>query len=268
MMLRHLLGDLAQRVPEWDLASKAALGLGIALLLPLLLLGFLGPEPVQLPAKVGAFGLLLTIQFLVLWGNRRVISPYHRAQQHFINGDYMNARDILERVPESGRPSVDALVLLGNVYRHLGQFDQSRAALEHALGLKPDYHFALYGLGKLSLVTGGYEAAGHLIAKALLSGAPDVVQFDLGQAFYLLGNDEKSNHYFNNIRATVDDEPAQSMLLGYYRYQMGTGKRPSNRSIRDHIRFWQQEAMKYRQTPYGAALQKDVDVLGAWLKDT
>ena len=261
MMLRRLLRE----APQWDTASKAALGLGMALLPLLLMLGFLGPGPIQLPARIGAFGLLLTIQFLVLWGSRRVLSPYRQAQRHFINGDYVDARDILEMTPESGRTSVDALVLLGSAYRHLGQFDKSRAALEHALGLKPDYHFALYGLGKLSLTVGEYEAAANYITKALLSGAPDVVQFDLGQAFYLLGDAEKSKHYFSNIRSTVADEPAQSMLLDYYRHQMGTGKRPSNRSIRDNLQFWRQEALKYRQTPYGAALQKDVDAMNAWL---
>lgn len=267
MTLRHLLRGLTRGIPEWDTASKIALGLGIALLMLMLPLGFLGPEPIQLPARIGAFGLLLTIQLLVLWGNRRVISPYHQAQRHFINGDYVRARDILETVPESGRTSVDALVLLGNAYRHLGQFDQSRAALEHALGLKPDYHFALYGLGKLRLVAGDYEAAGRLIAKALLFGAPDVVQFDLGQAFYLLGDAEKSNHYFSNSRSAVADEPSQAMMLDYYRYRMGAGKRPAVRAVRAHLRFWRQEALKHRQTPYGAALQKDVDALSGWLQD-
>ena len=267
-MLRRALRGLTRGIPEWDFASKAALGLGVALLLLMLPLGFLGPEPIQLPARIGAFGLLLTIQLLILWGNRRVISPYHQAQQHFINGNYARARDILETVSESGRTSVDALALLGNAYRHLGQFDQSRAALEHALGLKPDYHFALYGLGKLCLVVGDYEAAGRLIAKALRFGAPDVVQFDLGQAFYLLGDVEKSNHYFSNVRAAVADEPSQAMLLDYYRHQMGAGKRPSSRAVRGHLQFWRQEARKYRKTPYGAALQKDVDALSGWLRDT
>jgi len=263
MMLRHL----ARRLPEWDPASKMALGLGLVLLLLMVWLGFRGPEPVQLPARIGAFGLLLTIQLLVLWGNRRVLSPYHQAQQHFIHGDYLAARDILEMMPQSSPASVDALVLLGNTYRHLGQFEKSRAALEHALGLKPNYHFALYGMGKLNLTTGDYEAAVRFITKALLSGSPDGVQFDLGQAFYLLDDAEKSNHYFNNINSIIADEPAQAMLMAYYRFVMGTGERPSHRSIQEHIHYWQQEAVKYRQTPYGAALQKDVDALSACLKD-
>lgn len=262
MMLRRL----AQQIPQWDGASKLGLGLGIALLILLLPLGFLGPEPIQLPAKIGAFGLLLTIQLLVLWGSRRALSPYHQAQRHFIAGDYARARGILEAIPDSGRPSVDALVLLGNAYRHLGQLEKSRAALERALGLKPQYPFALYGLGKLKLALGDYEAAGHLFTKALRSGAPDSVQFDLGQAYYLLGDDERAHRCFDTIRAIAADDPAQALLIDYYRWQMQGGRRPSRRAIRGGIGFWRQEAIKHQQTPYGAALQKDVDVLSAWLR--
>ena len=262
MMLRRL----AQQIPQWDGASKLGLGLGIALLILLLPLGFLGPEPIQLPAKIGAFGLLLTIQLLVLWGSRRALSPYHQAQRHFIAGDYARARGILEAIPDSGRPSVDALVLLGNAYRHLGQLEKSRAALERALGLKPQYPFALYGLGKLKLAAGDYEAAGHLFTKALRSGAPDIVQFDLGQAYYLLGDDERAHRCFDTIRAIAADDPAQALLIDYYRWQMQGGGRPSRRAIRGGIGFWRQEAIKHQQTPYGAALQKDVDVLSAWLR--
>ena len=268
MMLRRALGDLIGQIPQWDPASKMALGISLVLFLLLLPLGFFGPEPIQLPAKSGAFGLLLTMQLLVLWGSRRVLSPYHQAQQHFIDGDYAAARDILEGIPDSGRKSVDALTLLGNVYRHLGDLDKSRAALQHALQLRPDYHFTLYGLGKLKLVAGDYEAASCFIRKALSSGAPDIVQFDLGQAFYLLGKHRQANQCFDNIHSIIDEAPAQVVLMDYYRHQMQGGASPSPSAIREGIQFWRQEAGKYRHTPYGAALQKDVAALKARLEQS
>ena len=111
------LRDMARRLPEWDRSVKLGLGLAVALLIPLLALGFGGPEAVRLPARIGAFGTLVTAQLLFLWANRRDISPYHQAQQRFIAGDYPRARSILENIPESSHVSVDALVLLGNCYR-------------------------------------------------------------------------------------------------------------------------------------------------------
>ena len=267
MMLRRLAGDFVRGVPQWDAASKLSLVLGAALLLLTLGLGFFGPPAVQMPARIGAFGLLLTLQLLVLWGNRRAISPYHDAQQHFIKGDYAAARDILEQIPQSERVSVDALILLGNTYRHLGQFDESRRALERGLQLKPGYHFALYGIGKLHLVLGAYDDACDFIGRALAAGSPAIVQFDLGQAFYLRGDAEKARHCFDSIASIVADEPPQAMLCAYYRHRMGGSAPPDARSIRQNILFWQAEAAKYSPTAYGAALQADVAALRARLGD-
>ena len=111
------LRDLARRAPEWDASVKASLALALLLFLLLMSLGLAGPPAFRLPARIGAFGVLVTGQLLFLWGNRREISPYHQAQQRFVAGEYESARSILESLPSSTRPSVDALVLLGNCYQ-------------------------------------------------------------------------------------------------------------------------------------------------------
>ena len=261
MMVKHLFRSLQNSVPTWDSPSRWSFYSGVLLLLLMLILGFLGPEPIRIPARVGAFGLLLTLQLVMLWGNRRLISPYHEAQEHFMNGDYALARDILEQIPLDDKISVDALILLGNTYRHLGQFDDSIAVVTRALEIKPDYHFALYALGKTMLVMGEYRDASNFITKALSQGSPDVVQFDLGHAYYLLGDYQRAIHHFTNILSLVEDEPSQLLLVQYYLYKMQVGEQPSRRLIQNHLEYWQDEATKYQNTVYGVALQSDIDTL-------
>ncbi len=266
MMIRHLVRGLRKSVPEWDTPSKVALASGVILLPILLFFGFAGPQAGRIPARIGAFGILLTLQLVILWANRKSISPYHEAQDYFMTGDYETAREILEQIEYRNRPSVDALVLLGNTYRHLSMFEESQQVIEHALSLKPEYHYALYGMGKLQLVMGQYEDASNFITKALSHGSPDVVQFDLGQAYYQVGDMQRASHHFSNIEAVMEDEPSQDLLIRYYMHQMDKGDKPSNQLIRNNLAYWQTEADKYSDTAYGKALQTDVDTLTNWLE--
>lgn len=261
MMIKHLIGDLRRSVPQWDMPSKISLASGLVLLPILLIVGFAGPDQARIPARIGAFGILLTLQLVILWANRKSMSPYHAAQEHFISGDYVAAREILEQIPYKDAPSVDALVLLGNTYRHLGQFDASQQAIDHALSLKPDYHYALYGLGKLCLVMGQYEDASNYILQALEHGAPNIVQFDLAQAYYLTGDIEQATHYLRLVLPMIQDEPAQALLVAHYLHQLGQGDEPSVQMIRETLSYWRDEAQKYGDTSYGKSLQTDVDTL-------
>lgn len=254
MMFWQVARALTRRLPEWDASAKLSLALAILLLLLLLGVGFLGPDAIRFPARIGAFGLLITIQLLFLWGNRRDASPYHQAQQHFIAHDYQAARDLLEALPDAGRASVDALVLLGNSYRHLGQFDLARSALARALEIKPQHDLALFSAGKLNLVQGEYAAACEYIERAIKAGAPDIVRFELGQARFLLSQEAEAAQQLTAARAAVTDDPAQLLLLQYYLWALGAGDMPSGEFLRENIEHWQQEARKVSNTPYSAHL--------------
>lgn len=256
-----LLRDLARRLPEWDAPVKFALALAVILLLLLLALGFGGPQEIQFPARVGAFGLLVTLQILYLWANRRDISPYHQAQKRFVAGDYQAARSLLEGIPEAARISVDALALLGNCYRHLGLYDKSGAALEQALQIKPNHHLALFSRGKLSLVTGEYSNAASMILRALDAGSPDIVRFELGQTYFLLGDYERANTQFVNLGTALADDPPFDLMIRYCLYRMGKSAPPSLDLIRAGIDYWRAEADKHKSAPYGAATRLAVDEL-------
>ena len=260
-----LLRDLAQRAPEWDASVKASLILALVLFCLLMALGIGGPPAVQLPARIGAFGVLVSGQLLFLWGNRREISPYHQAQQHFIAGRFQSAISILEANQGSLRESVDALVLLGNCYRHLAQYDASRAVLERALALDSRHHLAHFSLGKLRLVSGDYAAARESIARALELGAPGIVYFELGQARYLLGETETARRHFVDAQAALRDEPAQLLLLSYYLHRSGAAERPQAGLIRAGLDSCRADAAKYSGTDYGAHLSRVAEQLEQWL---
>ena len=267
MMLWQAARDLTRRLPEWETSAKASLAVALPLLILLLGIGFFGPGAVQLPARLGAFGLLITIQLLFLWSNRRDASPYHKAQQHFIAGDYPAARDVLYTIPERGRASVDALVLLGNTYRNLGNFSLAQAALDRALELNPRHHLALFSAGKFHLVQGAYVEATEYFERAIQAGAPELVRFELGQALYLLGDCDEASRQLIEARPALADDQAQLLLLQYYMQAMNAGDLPASAFIQGNIQFWRREASKYSETPYGEHLAAVIAALDAVIEE-
>ena len=267
MMLWQVARDLTRRLPEWDTPAKVSLAIALPLLILLLGIGFFGPESVQLPARLGAFGLLITFQLLFLWANRRDASPYHQAQQHFIAGDYQAARDLLETMPERGRASVDALVLLGNTYRNLGNFSLAQAALDHALELNSRHHLALFSAGKLHLVQGNYHATCEFVERAIQAGAPELVRFELGQAKFLLGNHDEALRHLSAARHALADDPFQSILINVYLRELSGGDLPPGELIQGYVQFWRGEALKYSETPYGKHLAETISELAIGIDD-
>ena len=265
MIFAHFARDLTQRLPEWDRSARLSLYLAAILLVVLLLLGFLGPSEIKLPARLGAFALLLTLQLLFFWGNRRAISPYHQAQRHYLAGEYELARDLLETVPQNQRESVDALALLGNCYRQLGQLDASRAAIERALALKSDYHYALYAAGKLSLVVGDYHDARAYFESALAAGTPALVHFDLGQVCYYLGSADAAAH-LREFQAASLDERAKAVMATYYLLDISKTGAWAPLLTQEVIAYWLDEAERYQQTDYGKRLLADIEQLQVRLR--
>ncbi|MCY3866626.1 MAG: tetratricopeptide repeat protein [Chloroflexi bacterium] len=268
MLFRQLARDLTRRLPEWDASAKLSLAIAVTLLLALLALGFFGPDVIRLPARIGAFGLLISIQLLFLWANRRDVSPFHQAQQHFIAGEYQAARSLLEAIPERGRASVDALVLLGNTYRNLGQFEMCQAALQRALAIKPQHALAHYSVGKLNLARGEYERASECFQRAIEAGAPDRVKFELGLAAYLLGKPEAAERRLSEARSALVDDPAHLLLLQYILFALNLGGGPDTALIRENLVYWHDEKCKYMETPYGDFLTEVVRELSAQLAST
>ena len=261
MIARVLLRHALRGLPAWDRASRLSLALAVVLLIGLLALGFGGPAELQFPARIGAFGCLLTLQLLFFWGNRRSVSPYHQAQRQYMAGEYAAAREILEAMPRGTRQSVDALILLGHCYRQLNIFDSAKAVIDHALELKPGYHYALFAKGKLSLVSGSFAEAAQQLKAASEAGAPDVTVFELGQACFMVGDRDAARAHFSRFLLAESDEDAKIMLSQFYLHAMDAAIIQRPEAGPQLIQHWRDEAERYAETAYGAALKRDIDGL-------
>lgn len=253
-ILIGLLGEIRR----WDIASRIALATALLLLVLDALVLFTQPD-LQTPALIGGVGLVIATQAIFLWGNRSLITPYSRAQQHFLNGEFEAVRDILKAEDE---PSIDVLVLLGNAYRNLGQLRESESVLRIALARKANYHFALYGLGKIRLAMGDYAEAIQHFDKALKVGAPEIIRFDKALAHYYLGENEQC---LAELEKMPDSGEIHRQAFAVYLHYTLTNARIDPSIVTRGLAFWEAELERFSNTTYGQALAKDVERMRALL---
>jgi tetratricopeptide (TPR) repeat protein len=247
----RILLSLFRQILKWDRPSQIALALAIVLLVIALIISGNVPD-LRTPALVAIIGLTLTIQAIVMWGNRSLVTAYTRAQRLFLAGELREASQVLEQeiseLQSNRQPvKVDLLVLLGNVYRNLGQIERSENLLREACQKTPDYHFALYGLGRTLLVKGDFSAASDLIDRAAQTGAPATVLHDLAIAHACMGDLVAAQEILQRVMPT--DDPARQLMAAY----IGVGQvKPTP----DMLVFWQGEYERFSATPYGQFLRE------------
>ena len=251
----RILISLFREIPKWDKASQ--IGLGIALLLLILLIFILASVPdLRTPALIGSVGLLLAIQGIFMWGNRNLVSPYTQAQRLFIDVNFEEVVAILKQyIADEPHPIIDALVLLGNAYRNLGQLHESEAILRIALARRKNYHFALYGVAKIRLAKGDYGEAIKHLEIALQHGAPDIIRFDLAHAMLRLGQEDEAIAILSELTSVED---AHRALFAQYVLYVDGAERPTASLIEAGLPFWEAEAERFHDTPYGQAIAHDV----------
>lgn len=256
-----LLIDLFRQIRTWEKSAKLALVLALMLLVILVAMAMNAPDDFRHLMWFSVAALVLVVQFVVLWGNRTMIAPYTQARRQFMAGDFVGARDTLRAyLDEREQPSVDALVLLGNTYRNLGQLEDSEAILRKALAMKPSCYFVLYGLGRTLLVRGDYPGAAALIDRALQSGAPSAVLFDLGHAQYRM-QDRRAQETLRQIIVSLPEETHRQLMAHWWLHQMDGIEKPDAALIAVGLPFWMAETERFNRTPYGQALQRDVQAL-------
>jgi tetratricopeptide (TPR) repeat protein len=258
-ILRGLLGEIR----NWDKASQSALVIAIILLMIDVILLSTVPE-IRSFAVFGGIGLLLAIQVIVLWGNRRMVTAYTQAQRYFMAGEFEQVIDVLkdyvdEQNNNDKTPTSDTLVLLGNAYRNLGQLRESESVLRIALARRPNYHFALYGLGKIRLAMGDYGEAIKHFEKALEAGAPPIIQFDLALAYHYDGAEDKAYQLLNNLPEI--NEAYRQLFATYLLYRLDEASEPDLALIEMGLPFWEAEVERFGDTAYGQAVQQDVIAL-------
>lgn len=242
---------------DWDRPSRAAFLIALALILVMLVVASLGPAALRQPALIAAGGLFIIAQIIVMWGNRGMVTPYTRAQRAYVAGDLETARSLLEAQRASGQADVQALTLLGNTYRQSGRLDDSAAVLQEALDLRPGHYFPLIGFGRTLLAMGHYGEAAEILEKALFAGAPQVVQFDVGEIRYRQGLRDEAVELLQSARPFLR-EPYHIMMAEYLLFQSGAAEQPPRELIERGLPFWEASAERFHDTPYGQALLQDV----------
>ena len=253
-LIRRLRGDFR----SWERPTQIAFVLGALLLAVALIVMLIAPSEVRVPVLVGLGALVIVLEVTVLWGNRGMISPFTRAQRLYMEGDLTAARDLLEGT----RSKADArtLTLLGNTYRQLGQLRESEAVLSEAVDKAPERYFSLYGFGRTLLSEGRYAEAIDAICRALEVGAPAVVQADLGEAYYRLGQRDEAVSALRAACASdgCREEPQRALMVSYLLFRLGEGEAPALDLVLSGIPYWEATAERFRETPYGLALMLDV----------
>lgn len=259
----RLFLSLVKQIRTWDRVSQSALIFALVLLGIVLVILTTIPD-LRTPASIGAVGLTLVVQGIILWGNRNLVTPYTQAQRHFMRGEFASARDVLlaeveEETAKDSRPGVDSYVLLGNAYRNLGQLEESERALQDAVAIRRDYPFALYNLGKTKFAQGNYDDAYHILTQAQVAGAPEVVQFDLVHVQMRRGLFEQARQLLDTL--PEQSEPYRQLMVAYWQHTLNEAAAPDDALIQNGLPFWQAEAERFAHTLYGRDVQTDVQVL-------
>jgi tetratricopeptide (TPR) repeat protein len=252
-----LLDKLFSLSRAWDISTRIAFGLALTLLVISLIIMRFGPPDVRQPALIGFIGLIIVNQVIFMWGNRHMVTPYTRAQRRYLAEDFDGARIILEQLQESGAADVSALTLLANTYRQLGLLHESEEIVRKALLLKPSDHFPLYSLGRTLLVAGKYDEAVLALRQAVEAGAPEIVEFDLGEALYRAGNVPDARIVLRRVRQ-MNQEVFRRLMTAYLLYRMGDDAPPGPEVMRTGLTYWQSAAQRFHHTAYGQRLADDV----------
>ncbi|MEO8610321.1 MAG: tetratricopeptide repeat protein [Chloroflexota bacterium] len=264
--MTRLSAYVIRRFRAWDAPSRFALLSALGLLLVTLLVLAVGPENIRQPSLIGFVGLIIVIQIIFMWGNRGMITPFTRAQRYYLAEEFESARQVLENLNVNGKPDAQSLTLLGNTYRQLGMLDESEEVLTKALELRPLDHFPLYGIGRTLLVKGQYAQAAAKIKQALDAAAPLIVQFDLGEALYRLGKTDEAKLMLK-AAADVAQEPHRTLMSQYLLYRLGAGQPPTSDLIASGLPYWQDNAIRFQETPYGQLLADDIQQMQAFIEE-
>lgn len=258
-----LTAFILSRFRQWDRPSQAAFLLAVGLLIPALIAASTGAENLRRPALFAVFGLLMMAQAIFMWANRGMVSPFTRAQRLYMRGDLDAARAILEDLRNQGKADMQALTLLGNLYRQLGLLDESTQVLYEAVNNSPNHYFSQYGFGRTLLVAGHYADAAEHIDQALADGAPPVVAVDAGEAYYRIGDFERARQRLIQAQPHAGAEPHRTLMTAYLLFRLDAGQPPHPALIHAGLEYWQAQAALFAHTPYGAALADDIRAMQA-----
>lgn len=254
-----LISRLRRDFALWDRPTRLGFLLAITLLVVAMALFFIAPDAQRQTVIIGIGALIIVTQILIMWGNRGMMSPLTQAQRAFLRGDMDVTVAQLEPLRASGEADVRALTLLGNAYRQLGRLDESADVLSEAVDNSPNHHYPLYGFGRTLIVQGHYAEGAAYVERALDAGAPAIVRLDLAEARYRQGQIEVLMVLLPDVDVT--DEPHRELLMAFWRWRFADAPPPAHHLVEAGLPFWQGQAERFVDTPYGVSVAEDVDLL-------
>lgn len=132
-----------------------------------------------------------------------------------IHGDFKGAIEVANLAVKAGYPGLEQTawtrIILGNLYKNIGQLDSASIQYKMALAERPNYAFAIAGLASIDKLKGNYKEAinGYETAKSM------IIEYSFQDELtdlYLLNNEpEKAKNSAKNVidqlsPMTTDDE--------------------------------------------------------------
>jgi len=247
--------QLQQMITTWEPAARISLLLAMTVFLSMSGLLWLGSERFQQPALVGLVTSLLFMQGLVLWANRRMVTPLTAARRHYLRGDFHQVIRLLASEVTSENPDADALTLVGNTYRQMGNLEESEKVLFKAVNISPEAYFPVYGFGRTALMKGDYDTAKQYLSRAIELNAPPATCVDLAEIHYRLGEIEQMKRMLEVAPSDLD-APRQLM-----RMFLSEGNYRVTEDQEAALAYWEEMAKRFSHTAYGVALERDTKVM-------
>ena len=145
-----------------------------------------------------------------LGSNEKKISDYDKGRLSYYMGDYENARNYLESA--KGNKNAENVLLLGQTYEKLGDFNYAASIYSNYLTDNPDNVILFNRLGMCKLQAGDAESALEYFEQALALEDPSMTQvlkFNQIVAYEYLGEfDQASVLMKNYLQIYPDDQDA------------------------------------------------------------
>ncbi len=222
-----------------------------------------GRDPEEmLPIVIGLGVLMAALQLWILFGWGQHSSTITTARRYYLQGDFEAAANLLSTIPEENI-SADALALLGNTYRQMGELEKSAAYLEKALSYDPKHVQALFGLGRTRMVQGQYDKAIELLQQALENGGRKAIRADIALALHLQeAPEEDVIRTAQSAARVLNLEQYRTLFINYLLYNLVEEEQLGAYNIMQKnaagLAYWQTEARRHANSDYGRRIASDV----------
>jgi tetratricopeptide (TPR) repeat protein len=168
------------------------------------------------------------------------------------------------------KPSTEALTLLGNAYRQLGDLPKSEEVLKQALSDAGQDPFPLYGLGRTYLAQGKFDDAADFIRTALQNGGRKATRVEMALAMYY--GDSAAEHILEEcykVSRQLKMEDYRVLMVNHLLYQLH--QRPDHANPEQvnlakgliannakGLAYWEAEAKRFADSDYGKRLADDI----------